>query len=399
MRSWFGRLSVSSATVPLILVLWCGAMVGGAWWAGPWALRWAIDQRGWQPPNPPAPEPVERTTSKPGVWMVPLSEDVEVWDRWEKTLQNRLEHLEPEQLSEELQPLLPWLEEHAGELSPLARARLARMLDRAYQLLVRRGGPARWPVLAQLHQVRQGLQSPIRSEQMGSLLKAPASDATRASSAQPAHSSQPKSSPVNNSPHLASSTETNGLQAQEQAPRETSLAGAAVATANQAQRLPLGVPVGRAQGHRPPGPQPASASPTQRQLRPSTAPVPGDSLWELWRAWAQSSSPIHREQLWKRLSQKVQEPKLLHALAQLVQASPLERLGALETLAQQLGSGAEPWLWWATEDQDARVRLEALSILAASNDPQLLRRVYRRALQDESPQVRQLAQRIQKALR
>ena len=55
---------------------------------------------------------------------------------------------------------------------------------------------------------------------------------------------------------------------------------------------------------------------------------------------------------------------------------------------------AAPWLLWLCEDKDAEVRLVAITLLATTGDPSLLRQVRQIAVKDPDPRIRRQAQRI-----
>jgi hypothetical protein len=66
----------------------------------------------------------------------------------------------------------------------------------------------------------------------------------------------------------------------------------------------------------------------------------------------------------------------------------VDRLGTIPNL------NAKPWLLWLSQDQDVLVRLAALTWMATSRDPDLLRVVERTALQDRDPRITALADRL-----
>ena len=57
------------------------------------------------------------------------------------------------------------------------------------------------------------------------------------------------------------------------------------------------------------------------------------------------------------------------------------------------GMNAKPWLLWLMKDESADVRVVAVSVLATSNDPDLLERMREIAAQDADPRVRKQAER------
>jgi hypothetical protein len=55
---------------------------------------------------------------------------------------------------------------------------------------------------------------------------------------------------------------------------------------------------------------------------------------------------------------------------------------------------AAPWLLWLSEDKDPEVRLAAITLLATTDDPALLRQVRTIAARDPDPRIRRQAERL-----
>ena len=70
------------------------------------------------------------------------------------------------------------------------------------------------------------------------------------------------------------------------------------------------------------------------------------------------------------------------------------RIQLVHDLIDMSGSSARAWLLFLAADNDAEVRLSALTIMATSSDPQLLDSAWQLALHDEDPRIARLATRI-----
>jgi hypothetical protein len=80
--------------------------------------------------------------------------------------------------------------------------------------------------------------------------------------------------------------------------------------------------------------------------------------------------------------------------ARLCDPNPMARIELARRLPEMQSINAVPWLLWLCEDQDSEVRLTAVTLLATTGDPRLLRRVRDIALRDADPRIRQQAERI-----
>jgi hypothetical protein len=58
------------------------------------------------------------------------------------------------------------------------------------------------------------------------------------------------------------------------------------------------------------------------------------------------------------------------------------------------GVGAKPWLLVLVDDKDSEVRLAAVTVMAMSNDSQLLEKAWQVALHDQDPRIADLAPRL-----
>lgn len=70
------------------------------------------------------------------------------------------------------------------------------------------------------------------------------------------------------------------------------------------------------------------------------------------------------------------------------------RIALMHDLIDTPGAGARAWLLLLAEDEDAEVRLSALTMMATSSDPELLDSAWQLALDDADPRIARLATRI-----
>lgn len=71
-----------------------------------------------------------------------------------------------------------------------------------------------------------------------------------------------------------------------------------------------------------------------------------------------------------------------------------ERMRLVDDLLAQPGTGAGAWLLLLAEDSDAEVRLFAVTLMATSNDGQLMEKAWQVALRDRDPRIADLAGRL-----
>ena len=63
-------------------------------------------------------------------------------------------------------------------------------------------------------------------------------------------------------------------------------------------------------------------------------------------------------------------------------------------LLAQPGVDARPWLVLLSDDEEADVRLAAVTVMATSNDPQLIEQAWQVVLHDRDPRIANLAPRL-----
>ncbi len=87
-------------------------------------------------------------------------------------------------------------------------------------------------------------------------------------------------------------------------------------------------------------------------------------------------------------------PREIEAGKHLTSSDPDERRRWTESLPGMRGIDAKNWLLWLSRDPDAAVRSAAVTLMATSQDPQMLRRVEAVSRDDSDPEVRAQAARI-----
>ncbi len=96
----------------------------------------------------------------------------------------------------------------------------------------------------------------------------------------------------------------------------------------------------------------------------------------------------------RKLTESGFTPQQIEIGMHLTAPDPGERRRWTEVLPRLSGIEAKPWLLWLSRDPDAQVRLAAVSLMATTNDVQMLSRVRELARDDEDDRVRETAQRI-----
>jgi hypothetical protein len=84
---------------------------------------------------------------------------------------------------------------------------------------------------------------------------------------------------------------------------------------------------------------------------------------------------------------------------QLTDPDPSVRSRLIDLLPELPGCDSRPWLYWLSTDDHADVRLAALTVMATSGDPDLLRRVEAVARRDRDPRIAALAERVRESRR
>ena len=92
--------------------------------------------------------------------------------------------------------------------------------------------------------------------------------------------------------------------------------------------------------------------------------------------------------------------EILFALArQLSDPNPAVRQDLARSLVSMTGVDAAPWLLWLADDEDAEVRLTAITLMASSGTPDLVAQAEQLANRDSDPRVRRQAEQIERLRR
>jgi hypothetical protein len=135
---------------------------------------------------------------------------------------------------------------------------------------------------------------------------------------------------------------------------------------------------------------PADAPPTEGpDNRPLAAREPLSVMYALQDSREQVRAAAHAELLRRGFSEVE-----VAVARRLTDPDPAERLALVGHLPQIAGIDPEPWLLWLCRDEDADVRLAALTLIATTGSRQLLRAVEPIARQDRDPRVAELAGRL-----
>jgi hypothetical protein len=86
------------------------------------------------------------------------------------------------------------------------------------------------------------------------------------------------------------------------------------------------------------------------------------------------------------LSKEFVRPLLSDAIA--------DRIQLVHNIMEVAGIDAKPWLTLLADDKEADVRLEAVTVMATSKDPELIEKAWQAALHDHDPRIASLAERL-----
>ncbi len=87
-------------------------------------------------------------------------------------------------------------------------------------------------------------------------------------------------------------------------------------------------------------------------------------------------------------------PVQLELARQMTDPDPAVRKALAEVLPRVPGIDAEIWLVWLCRDEDSRVRMTALTVMATTGDPKIMRRVIQLAREDSDPRIREQVERL-----
>jgi hypothetical protein len=95
-----------------------------------------------------------------------------------------------------------------------------------------------------------------------------------------------------------------------------------------------------------------------------------------------------------RLTQRGFGPTQLELARQMTSADPAVRQQVAEILPRVPGIDAEIWLIWLSRDEDPQVRLAAMTVMATTGDPAILKRLAQMARDDTDPRIREQGERL-----
>jgi len=95
-----------------------------------------------------------------------------------------------------------------------------------------------------------------------------------------------------------------------------------------------------------------------------------------------------------RLAERGFGTQQMEVARRLADPDPAVRRRLVEQVVRLAGIDPRRWLLWLSEDGHADVRLAALTVMATSKDPRLLRRVEQSAARDPDPRIQRLADRL-----
>ncbi len=118
--------------------------------------------------------------------------------------------------------------------------------------------------------------------------------------------------------------------------------------------------------------------------------VPAIELFRLlWSGSTHGAATIEAE-----MSRRGYTPRQIEVGKGLTDPDPSQRQRWTELLPGLSGIDAKPWLLWLSRDPHPDVRLSAITLMATSNDPEMLRRVAEVGRSDTDARVRDQAARI-----
>ncbi len=136
----------------------------------------------------------------------------------------------------------------------------------------------------------------------------------------------------------------------------------------------------------------AAAQPRQQlsgaaNADPSLADMPARELLSSWRTATAKDAGVLEIELARRGFGILSRPMVEQFLSP--DASGRSKL--VETVQAQPGASARPWLLLLAADRSADVRLAAVTVMATSNDPQLIEQAFQAAIHDRDPRIAALA--------
>ena len=117
-----------------------------------------------------------------------------------------------------------------------------------------------------------------------------------------------------------------------------------------------------------------------------------------WMFALRANDPSRRHRAEEELRALGFEALQLELALQLTDPNPNVRRELAESLPSMPGIDARGWLVWLSRDQNADVRLAAMSVMATTGDPTVLRRIEQMARRDVDPRVQRQGEQLLKVL-
>jgi len=117
-----------------------------------------------------------------------------------------------------------------------------------------------------------------------------------------------------------------------------------------------------------------------------------------WMFALRAHEPSRRRRAEEELRALGFEALQLELALQLTDPNPTVRRELAESLPAMPGIDARTWLVWLSRDQNADVRLTAMSVMATTGDLNLMRRIEQMARRDVDPRVQRQGEQLLKVL-
>jgi hypothetical protein len=122
----------------------------------------------------------------------------------------------------------------------------------------------------------------------------------------------------------------------------------------------------------------------------NTAGIRARELFERWQAASDSERPA----IEKTLSERGFKHVPAKLVKQYLSADTQDRLRVVDNVLTEPGVDARPWLFLLAEDDDAEVRLMAVTVMATSDDKALIEKAWQVSIHDRDPRIADLAGRL-----
>jgi hypothetical protein len=124
----------------------------------------------------------------------------------------------------------------------------------------------------------------------------------------------------------------------------------------------------------------------------TTSEQPPDNTRELLDRWRTSRS--NRLEIEEELATRGFRPIPKRLVEQFFSENLADRLRLVDSVLTEPGVDARPWLLLLAEDENAEVRLMAVTVMATSNDKTLVEKAWQTAIRDRDSRIADLAARL-----